>query len=103
MAVGRSRERRYDCQNWRADVSAILTDEGSMAEWVKYSAYGVPFGLPAGDTDSDGDYDGDDKGRIGSGAYDVRKDVNLDGVGRFRRRGPGNAVTGGNHAQSAAC
>ena len=98
VAVGRSRERRYDCQNWRADVSAILTDEGSMVEWVKYSAYGVPFGLPAGDTDSDGDYDGDDKGRIGSGAYDVRKDVNLDGVADSDDISQANAVTGGNHA-----
>lgn len=25
-------ERRYFCQNWRADVSAILTDAGSMIE-----------------------------------------------------------------------
>ena len=98
VAVGRSRERRYDCQNWRADVSAILTDDGSMVEWVKYSAYGVPFGLPAGDTDSDGDWDGDDKGRIGSGAYDVRKDVNLDGVEDSDDVDQGNAVTGGNHA-----
>ena len=120
VAVGRSRERRYDAQNWRVaphfssvpvaqtsrlcmsphcagDVSAILTDEGSMVEWVKYSAYGVPFGLPAGDTDSDGNYDGDDKGRIGSGAYDVRKDVNLDGVEDSDDVDQGNAVTGGNH------
>ena len=98
VAVGRSRERRYDCQNWRADVSAILTDEGSMVEWVKYSAYGVPFGLPAGDTDSDGDYDTDDKTRITSGTYDVRKDVNLDGVADADDITQANAVTGGNHA-----
>ncbi|MBK9189248.1 MAG: hypothetical protein IPM33_09870 [Phycisphaerales bacterium] len=82
-------ERRYYCQNWRADVSAILTDDGSMVEWVKYSAYGVPFGLPAGDTDSDGDWDGDDKGahrqrrlRRAQGRQPRRRR-------RFRRRGPG--------------
>ena len=121
VAAAIARARRYYAQNWRGaphfslvpvaqtsrlcmsplcagDVSAILTDEGSMVEWVKYSAYGVPFGLPAGDTDSDGDYDGDDKGRIGSGAYDVRKDVNLDGVEDSDDVDQGNAVTGGNHA-----
>lgn len=121
VAAVTARKRRYDAQNWRVaphfssvlvaqtsrlcmsplcagDVSAILTDEGSMVEWVKYSAYGVPFGLPAGDTDSDGDWDGDDKGRIGSGAYDVRKDVNLDGVEDSDDVDQGNAVTGGNHA-----
>ncbi|MBK9189663.1 MAG: RHS repeat-associated core domain-containing protein [Phycisphaerales bacterium] len=120
VAAVTARKRRYDAQNWRAaphfssvpvaqtsrlcmsplcagDVSAILTDEGSMVEWVKYSAYGVPFGLPAGDTDSDGDWDGDDKGRIGSGAYDVRKDVNLDGVADTGDISQANAVTGGEH------
>ena len=47
-------ERLYYCQNWRADVVALIST-GGMGEWVKYSAYGVPFGLPVGDTDSDGD------------------------------------------------
>jgi hypothetical protein len=74
-------ERRYYCQNWRADVSAILTDAGSMVEWVKYSSYGVPFALPAGDTDSDGDWDATDSTRITtSSSYDVCQDANLDGV-----------------------
>ncbi|RMH67694.1 MAG: hypothetical protein D6685_03195, partial [Bacteroidetes bacterium] len=73
-------ERRYYCQNWRADVSAILSDTGKMVEWVKYSAYGVPFALPAGDSDSDGDWDATDSGRMsGGGGYDVRKDADLDG------------------------
>ena len=40
-------ERVYSCQNWRADVSALLTDTGSMVEWVKYSTYGVPFAMLA--------------------------------------------------------
>jgi len=73
-------ERRYYCQNWRADVVALLTDTGKMVEWVKYSSYGVPFALPAGDTDSDGDWDATDSGNItGGGGYDVRKDTELDG------------------------
>ena len=54
-ADGTLEERIYYCQNWRADVSALVTDAGQMLEWVKYSAYGVPFGLPGGDADSDGD------------------------------------------------
>ena len=72
----------YYAQNWRADVSAILTDTGSLIEWVKYSTYGVPFSLPAGDTDSNGTYDADDKDNIEgwTTGYDVRHDANLDGV-----------------------
>lgn len=72
-------ERVYYCQNWRADVSTLLTDDGSLIQWTKYSAYGVPFGLPGLDTDSDGDFDSTDAGNIG-GTYDVREDFNLDGV-----------------------
>ncbi len=71
-------ERRYSCHNWRGDVGAILSASGRMVEWVKYSAYGVPFALPAGDTDSDGDFDATDVSAI-TGGYDVRKDVELDG------------------------
>ncbi|MFG0331704.1 MAG: hypothetical protein ACF8PN_17600 [Phycisphaerales bacterium] len=52
---GTLEERRYLCQNWRADVVAIVTDTAQMVEWDKYSSYGVPFGLPAGDADSDAD------------------------------------------------
>jgi len=79
-ADGTLEERVYYCQNWRADVSAILTATGKMVEWVKHSAYGVPYALPAGDTDSDGDWDANDAAAIiGGGAYDVRKDAELDG------------------------
>jgi hypothetical protein len=57
-------ERRYYCQKWPTDVSAILTDAGSMVEWVKCSSCVVPFALPAGDTDSDGDWDATDSTAI---------------------------------------
>jgi RHS repeat-associated protein len=87
-------ERRYYCQNWRADVSALLTDAGSMVEWVKYSSYGVPFALPAGDTDSDGDWDATDSAAI-TGTYDVRKDANLDGVINAFDVTHANSITGG--------
>ena len=33
-------ERRYYCQNWRADVDALLKGDGAVSEWVRYSAYG---------------------------------------------------------------
>lgn len=75
-------ERRYLCQNWRADVSVMLTDTGILAEWIKYSSYGVPIALPSGDTDSDGDFDATDLAAI-TGGYEVRKDANLDGTVDF--------------------
>ena len=82
-ADGTLEERRYYCQNWRADVSAIITSGGLIVEWAKYTAYGIPFGLPGGDTDSDGDCDSTDITQIqtwiDAPAYDVRGDINLDG------------------------
>ena len=82
-ADGTLEERVYYCQNWRADVSALVTDAGQMLEWVKYSAYGVPFGLPGGDANSDGDCDAADLTQVTTwvemGPYDVRGDVDLDG------------------------
>ena len=82
-ADGTLEERRYYCQNWRADVSAIITSGGLIVEWAKYSSYGIPFGLPGGDTDSDGDCDATDITQIqtwiDAPAYDVRGDINLDG------------------------
>src|SRR4030095_3553492 len=49
--------RRYICQNWRADVIAIVASNSWQLEEDRYSSYGIPFGLPAGDTNSDGDCD----------------------------------------------
>jgi len=84
-ADGTLEERVYYLQNWRADVVGLVEPDGeggaTMVEWVKYSAYGVPFAMPAKDADSDGDYDlADDTVIAGWGSYDVRGDVNLDGV-----------------------
>jgi len=78
---GTLEERRYYCQNWRADVSAIITSGGVMVEWAKYSPYGIPFGLPGADTDSDGDCDATDISNMNNppGSYDVRYDIDLDG------------------------
>ena len=82
-------ERRYTCQNWRADGSAILTDSGAMVEWGKYSAYGVPFALPAGDTDSDGDVDAADVTHADSitGGYQTLGRGMLSSSGVNNRRG----------------
>ncbi len=80
---GTLEERRYYCQNWRGDLSAILTSGGLIAEWAKYTSYGIPFGLPGGDIDSDGDCDSADITQIqtwiDAPAYDVRGDIDLDG------------------------
>ncbi len=96
LSEGTREERLYYCQNWRADVSAILTDTGTMVEWVKYSAYGVPYSLPAGDTDSDGDWDATDDSAIsGSGSYDVRQDADLNGKVESDDITHANSITGG--------
>jgi RHS repeat-associated protein len=87
-ADGTLEERTYYLQNWRADVVALVEPDGDggavMKEWVKYSAYGVPFALPAGDTNSDGVCDSTDDAQVTTWkdalAYDVRGDLNLDGV-----------------------
>jgi len=78
---GTLEERRYFCQNWRADVSAVVDEAGNQMESVKYFSYGMPFCLPAGDMDSDGDYDQTDENVISgwTTGYDVRADANLDG------------------------
>jgi RHS repeat-associated protein len=81
---GTLEERLYYCQNWRADVSVIVTSNGTMKEWVKYSAYGIPFGLPGGDANSDGTTDTADQTQVQSwinnSNYDVRGDIDLNGT-----------------------
>ncbi len=83
---GTLEERVYYCQNWRGDVSVVIEDDADMVEWVKYSSYGIPFGLPKGDQDSDGDLDTTDVIVIanwGANPYDVRADLDLNGVINF--------------------
>lgn len=75
-------QRRYYCQNWRADVIAMLTESGAQAETYRYSAYGVPFGMFAGDVNGDGLVDATDTTQIqtwiNGSAYDVRGDLDRD-------------------------
>jgi RHS repeat-associated protein len=80
-------ERVWYCQNRRYDVIALVDDGGDQREMVRYSAYGVPFGLVGGDADSDGDCDVADstdtdqiQSWINASTYDVRGDLNLDGL-----------------------
>jgi RHS repeat-associated protein len=75
---GTLEERRYHCQNWRADVSAVVTSAGKLVEAIKNSSYGIPTGIPGGDTDSDGDWDATDSAAVTSGSYEIRKDPELD-------------------------
>ena len=73
----------YYCQNWRADVVALLDEGGVIVHGLRYSAYGVPFGIPYGDVDADGVCNGVDAEIvtewITDPIYDVRGDLDLDG------------------------
>ena len=84
-ADGTLEERIYYAQNWRADVSVVLSSGGLVKEWVKYSAYGVPYSITPGDFDADGFLASNDSDEFdaayngGAGAWDARVDLNLDG------------------------
>ncbi len=60
QADGTLEERVYYCQNWRADVVALMTDSGELINQVRYDPYGVPFGIAKTDLDADGDVDAAD-------------------------------------------
>ena len=94
-ADGTLEERRYYCQNWRADVVALVTSSGQQVEQDRYSPYGVPFGLPAGDANSDGTVATADTDQIqtwiNAAAYDARGDLDLDG-GKVNVNGGGIAL-----------
>ena len=53
-------ERTYYCQNWRADVVALMTSDGHLINQVRYDPYGVPFGIAKSDLEADGDVDTND-------------------------------------------
>jgi len=83
-------ERIYYCQdlrNGRADVLCLLYDDGSRAESVRYSPYGVPFGIHYADLDGDGTKTAADQAiltaamstSVGDPGYTVVADLNLDG------------------------
>jgi hypothetical protein len=73
----------YLLQNWRGDVSLVVTDAARVIEWVQYWAYGVPFGIPAGNASSNGANNVEDLSTlinwIGNEVWDARWDLNADG------------------------
>ncbi len=70
-ADGTYEERRYVLQNWRADVSCIIEDDGDVVEWVRYTPYGVAYSIPWVNADRNGDDGIDDLGD-GDFANDIR-------------------------------
>jgi RHS repeat-associated protein len=82
---GTLEERRYYCQNWRSDVVCITDSAGDPQEWIRYSAYGVPFSIPKGDYNCDGVLDSNDTAALtgmvaGSPGFwtDFNQDGNVD-------------------------
>ncbi|MFZ2873609.1 MAG: hypothetical protein WAZ94_03915 [Phycisphaerales bacterium] len=59
---GTLEERRYYCQNWRADVVAVTKSDGTPLEYVRYSAYGEPTVYPVADLNMDGVVNSTDSG-----------------------------------------
>ncbi|MFO0834397.1 MAG: RHS repeat-associated core domain-containing protein [Phycisphaerales bacterium] len=78
---GTCEERIYYVQNWRADVSAVLSDAGEVREWIKYSSYGVPSRIDPGDYNRDGFVNGTDYDDFADDFDNVlaSADVNFDG------------------------
>ncbi|MFZ2873610.1 MAG: RHS repeat-associated core domain-containing protein [Phycisphaerales bacterium] len=59
---GTLEERRYSCQNWRADVVAVTKADGTPLEYVRYSPYGEPTVYPVADLNMDGVVNSTDSG-----------------------------------------
>lgn len=82
-ADGTLDEFHFYCQNWRADVVAIVDEAGKQIEQIRYSPYGVPIVIPFADQVEDGNLDFFDVSKFldrqGSAVYEVRADSNLDG------------------------
>jgi len=70
--------RIYYCQNWRADVSAVLNSSGGIVEWVKYSSYGVPHGITLADWDADGQLSAADVADYASDYTNTRDQADVD-------------------------
>ncbi|MCC6970021.1 MAG: hypothetical protein IT434_07330 [Phycisphaerales bacterium] len=75
-------ERLYYVQNWRADVSAVLSDAGLVKEWIKYTSYGIPVRIDPGDYNRDGFVNAADFDDYSDDFDNARAeaDVNFDGT-----------------------
>ncbi|MBX3110341.1 MAG: hypothetical protein KF743_14265, partial [Fimbriimonadaceae bacterium] len=62
--------------------SAIFDNSGAVVEWIKYSAYGVPFLLTPGDHGKDGGISAADQTAFNAdyAANNLRADLNKDGT-----------------------
>lgn len=76
-------EFHFYCQNWRADVVAILDEAGRQIEQVRYTPYGVPIAIPFAEQYPDGVLNFFDfstyQNRYGATGYEVLADRDLDG------------------------
>jgi len=89
-ASGTLDERVYACGDFKGNVSALVSETGTLVDTFRYSATGVPLGIPLGDVNGDGKVDGASGAADyvktnaaiggGAGAYLVELDVNLDGL-----------------------
>lgn len=83
---GTLEDRVYYGQNWRNDVSVLVKPDSGfgleIVEWVKYSAYGVPYCIAAGDYDRSGTTTGADLTAFNAdfSASNARADINFDGA-----------------------
>ncbi|MFO0836553.1 MAG: RHS repeat-associated core domain-containing protein [Phycisphaerales bacterium] len=77
-ADGTLEERVYYVQNWRADVSAVLSDTGVVKEWVKYTSYGIPIRIDPGDYNRDGYVNGNDFDDYGDDFDNTRAEADVD-------------------------
>lgn len=87
-ADGTLERRDFYCHNWRGDVVALLTSDGKMNEWVKYSAYGVPYLITRSDTNGDGSVNSTDSTNVNNwwgtgvtkptGDFDLNGNINVD-------------------------
>lgn len=80
-------EFHYYCQNWRADVVAIVDEAGRQVEQVRYTPYGTPITIPFAEQAADGALNFNDYtaylANFNSTGYEVLADRNLDGSRNF--------------------
>lgn len=86
---GTLEQRRYFCQNWRADVVGVIgptpdaTGGVDLDDWFLYDSYGTPRWRDAADYDHNGGVDGDDQTAFLAeygGPASAKADLNFDGA-----------------------
>ena len=76
-------ERYFYFPDSKGSIMALVSAAGVLAEQYRYSPTGIPFGIPGGDMNADGVVQSGagqtDLLIVNNTAYDVRKDLDLDG------------------------